>query len=108
MYNGMYATSRKLMKALNCNGYMLTMSTTQFIGFEGTPKTRYSLANAVWNPDTRKYENHELYGTISMVRMVLFLRDMWYSYNGWELPTDNAYWNAVRKEIRLKNEAKKE
>jgi hypothetical protein len=35
-----------------------------------------------------------------MVRITLFLRDMWFEENGWELPTDQEEWNAIREELK--------
>ena len=32
--------------------------------------------------------------------MVLFLRDYWYEFNGWEVPNDNEVWNKVKAEYK--------
>lgn len=93
-------TSKKLVQALNSRGYKLTLSTKQFIGREGQPHNMYSISKAIWDWDNRKYKHSELYSTTSLVRIVLFLRDMWYEENGWELPTDQEKWNEIRKELR--------
>lgn len=96
------AVSKKLIKALNTQGYKLTFNTKQFIGNEGNPHNYYSICNGVWNEDKHKYLNKELYSSASMVRIVLFLRDMWYNENGWELPTDQTLWNKLRIELEAK------
>ena len=93
-------TSKKLVQALNSRGYKLTFSTKQFIGKEGQPHNMYSISKATWDEDKRKYKHDELYSTTSMVRVVLFLRDMWYEENGWALPMDQEQWNRIREEIR--------
>ena len=93
-------TSKKLVQALNSRGYKLTFSTKQFIGKEGQPHNMYSISNATWDDEKKRYKHSELYSTTSMVRVVLFLRDMWYEENGWELPDDQEKWNGIRKELR--------
>ena len=93
-------TSKKLVQALNSRGYHLTFSTKQFIGREGQPHNMYSISKATWDESKWRYRHDELYSTTSMVRVVLFLRDMWYEENGWELPTDQEKWNEIRKELK--------
>jgi hypothetical protein len=69
------------------------------MGREGAPHNMYSINNAWWNAEKGKYSHDELYSTTSMVRITLFLRDMWFKENGWELPTDQEAWNKVREEL---------
>jgi hypothetical protein len=69
------------------------------MGKEGQPHNMYSINKALWNEEKGRYSHEELYSTTSMVRVTLFLRDMWFTANGWELPTDQPAWNAVRKEL---------
>lgn len=90
-------TSRKLCQALNARGDKITFNTKQFMGNEGRVHTYYSINRAVWNPERNKYYHEELYSSSSMVRITLYLRDMWYKVNGWELPTDQEQWNNIRK-----------
>ena len=96
-------TSKKLVQALSSKGHKLTLSTKQFMGKEGRPHNMYSLNLAIWNEEKSRYSHEEIYSTTSMVRMTLFLRDMWFEENGWELPTDQEQWNAIREELREKN-----
>lgn len=103
MANNLMHTSKKLIQALNSRGYMLTFSTKQFMGREGQPHNMYSISKAIWNDEKRKYSHSEIYSTTSMVRVVLFLRDMWYKENDWELPTDQEEWNKIREELESKN-----
>ena len=93
-------TSKKLVQALNSRGQKITFSSKQFIGKEGMPHTMYSVSKAVWDEEKGKYSHSELYSSTSMVRMVLFLRDMWFEENGWELPTDQEQWNKIREDLR--------
>ena len=100
MATNLMQTSKKLIQALNSRGYKLTFSTKQFMGKEGQPHNMYSINKAIWNDEKRRYSHEELYSTTSMVRVTLFLRDMWFQANGWELPTDQASWNSVREELK--------
>lgn len=100
MATNLMQTCKKLIQALNSRGNKLTFSTKQFIGTEGQPHNMYSVSKATWNEEKGKYKHDEIYSTTSMVRMTLFLRDMWYEENGWDLPTDQEQWNELREEIR--------
>jgi hypothetical protein len=100
MATNLMQTSKKLVQALNSRGYKLTLSTKQFIGREGAPHNMYSICMATWNDEKRKYSHEELYSTTSMVRITLYLRDLWYKANGWELPTDQEEWNRIREELQ--------
>ena len=91
----------KLIQALNAKGYDLLYAKKQFMGREGKPHSLYVLSKAEWNPDKGKYDTIDIYKTTSTIRMVLFLRDMWYIENGKELPTDNLIWNGIREQIKL-------
>lgn len=93
-------TSKRLMQAINSRGHKLTLSIKQFIGREGQPHNMYSVNRAFWNEEKGKYIHEELYSTTSMVRITLFLRDMWFELNNWELPTDQEAWNRIREELR--------
>lgn len=103
MATNLMQTSKKLIMALNCRGYKLTLSTKQFIGKEGQPHNMYSISRAMWNEEKHRYSHEEIYSTTSMVRITLFLRDMWFEEKGWELPTDQEAWNRIREELRAKN-----
>ena len=91
----------KLIQALNTRGYDLLYSKKQFMGTEGMPHNLYVLSKGVWNAQKSRFDTVDIYKTTSTVRMVLFLRDMWFVENGKELPTDNEMWNKIREEIQL-------
>lgn len=103
MANNLMRTSKKLTQALNSRGHNITFSIKQFMGTEGRPINMYCLSTATWDEEKRKYMHSELYSSPSMVRIVLFLRDRWFTENGWELPTDQPQWNAIREELRKNN-----
>lgn len=87
---------KKLIQALNSKGEMLMMNKKQFMGREGRPHNVFSVTKAEWDGDKNKYKSIEIYKSTSLIRVALFLRDRWFSINGWELPTDNEMWNRIR------------
>lgn len=96
------ATARKLLMALNCKGCLLTMGCKQFIGKDARPHNYYSVNQATWNSEKDRYDHHELYSSASMIRIVLYLRDLLYILEDKELPTDNEMWNKIRAELEAK------
>ena len=92
----------KLIKALNMHGYMLMYNKKQFMGIEGSPHNLYTITQAKWLPEKNKYGSTEIYKSTSTVRVVLFLRDMWFLEQGLELPTDNEMWNEIREKEKDK------
>ena len=96
-------TAKKLLKALRTKDLRYTMSTKQFFGKEGEPHNYYTISKAEWDEEKCKYAHYEVYSTTSMVRIVLFLRDLWYKANDWELPTDQPLWNSIRAGFKEEN-----
>ena len=96
----MLPTAKKLITALGTKGLRLTLSTKQFIGHEGQPHDMFIISEARWNNEKHKYINNELYSSVSPVRIVLYLRDMWYEVNGWDLPQDQELWNQIREQVK--------
>ena len=72
-------------------------STSQFYSDKSDrPITIYHIKQAYWDEKKQKYLNQELFNSTSQIQIVLYLRDLWYSLNGKELPTDNEQWNELR------------
>lgn len=91
---------KKLQHALNDKGLKILYSTTQFYSEDQQrPVTCYIIKQAVWDEKKHRNLNIELFKSYSQIQIVLFLRDMWYEVNGWEVPTDNDTWNKIKKEI---------
>ena len=94
----------KLQTALNLRGLRLMYSTSQFYSEkQDRPITIYHIKQAVYDESRGKFINQELFKSPSQIQILLYLRDMWYTLNGKELPTDNEQWNAIRDRI-LKGE----
>lgn len=88
----------KLQHAINDKGGRILYQTSQFYSEEKhKPITTYHIRQAI--PQEGKRAKHiELFKSTSQLQIVLFLRDMWYDMNNWELPTDNETWNNIREE----------
>lgn len=46
----------------------------------------------------------KLFQTYSQVQLVLYMRDMWYELNHWEVPTDNKVWEEIKRKYGEKEE----
>lgn len=88
----------KLQRAINDNfGQKILYNKTQFYSEQqDRPVTVYVLKQATWDSEKKRNRNIELFSTTSQIQTVLFLRDLWYELNGWEVPTDNEEWNKAK------------
>ena len=68
------------------------------------PVTKYCIKKAVPDESTGKNRNIDLFSSYSQIQIVLYLRDMWYTLNGWEVPTDNQMWNEIKEKIKAEKE----
>ena len=96
--------ANKLLGALNYEGMDLTYNTKQFKGKEGRVMTMYWIGRNEWDPDKHRWENKELFRSVSLLRVVMYLRDMWYTLQGTPLPTDQVEWNMVRRSLKEKGD----
>ena len=105
MASSMMNASKKLMTALNTkHGYRLMFSYKQFPTKSGEIKTLFIINHAVWDERKAKMVTEEVYVSSSMVRIVLFLRDLWCLANGDPLPEDQPQWNAIRRDLMEKGQ----
>lgn len=93
-------TIYKLRQAIEHKGYRLLFNSTEFYSKEKQrPIAIYHIKEVTYNPETEKDEIKELFASPSHIQIVFFLRDYLFSIDGKELPTDNMYWNEIRKKI---------
>lgn len=91
----------KLQQALNTRGCNILYNTSQFYSFEqNRPVTIYHIKQVKEDVDGR-HTTIELFKSVSQIQILLFLRDMWYSINGWEIPQDNPIWNEKKNKSGL-------
>lgn len=89
----------RLQQALNTKGCKILYSTSQWYSVtQNRPVTVYHIKRSVTNERTGREQPVELYKSASQIRVVLFLRDLWYEVNGWEIPQDNQFWNEHKHE----------
>ena len=85
----------KLQNAINQRGGRVLYEKTQFFSDEqNRPVTIYRVSQAL---PGFKFKKEKLFESTSMIQIVLYLRDLWYTMNGQELPTDNEMWEDVKK-----------
>lgn len=86
----------KLQRALNINGMRIMYSTSQFYSEQqNRPITVYHIKQAVWNSEKERWQNVELFKSTAQLEIVKYLRDLWYTLNGWELPQDEV-WEKIK------------
>ena len=101
---GKYTTTiKKLQKAININfDRKILINKSQFYSDRSDSIVEMIvIKQAVWNKDKQKVVNVKLFESASDVQIVLYLRDLWYRLNGWEIPTDNEMWNEIKKKKEL-------
>ena len=90
---------KKLQKAININfDKRILINKTQFY----SDKTEsiiemIVIKQAVWDEKKQKIVNIKLFESASDIQILLYMRDYWYQLNGWEIPTDNEYWQDVKR-----------
>jgi len=96
---------KKLQKAINEKyGSRILINKTQYYSEKSDrPMELLVVKKAIWNEEKQRYKNVELFSSPSDVQIVLYLRDMWYELNGWEVPTDNEEWNSAKEAYMRKH-----
>ena len=95
---GQTRTIKKLQQALQMEGELLLISTSQFFSREKqTTVTRYHVKKQVQSDEKYKSSQVELFSSCSQIQITLFLRDYYYEIKGYEVPQDNPYWLAAKK-----------
>ena len=94
----------KLQTAINSKGCKILYNKTQFYSDkQDRPVTQYTIRQVFDDPKGKKRaQSIELFKSCSQIQVVLFLRDVWYGLNGWEIPTDNEEWNKAKQKYKEK------
>lgn len=94
---------KKLQTAINARfGARLLVNKTQWYSDKkNMPVTTWIVKKAVYDEKKGRNINIELFKSTSQIQIVLFLRDMWYELNGWEVPDDNKMWNEIKQKQGL-------
>lgn len=87
----------KLQSAINGKGGKIVINRTQFYSEDqDRPITIWVVKKAIWDDRKNRQIYVELFSSVSQIQIVLFLRDLWYEINGWEVPNDNETWNTAK------------
>ena len=91
-------TIKKLQLAINMNcPFRILYTTNQFYSVDKQmPVTKYCLRKASLDYDNHRSDSVEIFSTYSQLQIILYLRDLWYTYNGIPLPTDNELWENIK------------
>lgn len=97
MAAGQTHTIKKLQKALQYEGELILITTTQFFSMEkGTTVTRYHIKKQIQSEDRFKSSQVELFSSCSQIQITLFLRDYYYEVTGQPVPHDNPIWEQAK------------
>jgi len=78
----------RLQVALNSKNMRIIFARSQFYSeVQQRPVTIYKISQS--RPNGNKNLHVELFSTPSQIQVVLFLRNLWYAYNGNEIPPTN-------------------
>ena len=92
----------RLQRALNSRGCNILYSTSQFYSKDqNRPITQYIIKQATYDTEKDKMVNVELFKSFSQIQILLYLRDLWYSINGLEIPQDNPKWNKIKESQKV-------
>ena len=96
-------TIKKLQKAININfDKKILVNKSQFYSDRSEKIIEMIvIKQAVWDAEKHKIVNIKLFESTSDIQIVLYLRDLWYRLNGWEIPTDNKQWEDIKKKKEL-------
>lgn len=84
-------TIKKLQKAINLKfNQKIVVSANQWYSEQANrPITTHIIKQVVWDEDKQKNIYVELFKSTSLLQIGLYLRDMWYTLNGWEIPKND-------------------
>ena len=96
-------TIKKLQLAINMNcPFRILYTTNQFYSVDKQmPVTKYCLRKAELDYDAHRSSSEEIFSTHSQLQIILYLRDLWYTWLGKELPTDNKLWENIKKQDNI-------
>ena len=94
---GQTKTIKKLQQALQFEGELILITTTQFWSVDKHKiVTRYHIKKQVQAENKNKSSQVELFSSCSQIQITLFLRDYYYEVMGYEVPHDNPIWEAAK------------
>lgn len=106
MAGGQTQTIKKLQQALQFEGELILITTSQFWSVDKHKAvTRYHIKKQVQSGDEKnKSTQVELFSACSQIQITLFLRDYYYEIKGYEIPHDNPIWETAKKKYYEEHE----
>ena len=68
---------------------------------EKRPVSLFVVKKSIHDDSTNKERTVELFKTYSQIQLLLYLRDYWYTLNGWEIPY-NKEWEDIKSQYDSK------
>ena len=94
---GQTQTIKKLQRALQFEGELILISTSQFYSVDKHKTvTRYHVKKQIQTDDKNRSTQVELFSSCSQIQITLFLRDYYYEITGQAVPHDNPYWEQCK------------
>ena len=101
-------TIKKLQNAINNNfGSRIVINKTQYYVEKDDKYAEVIIVKQATPQENGRMKYEELFSSGSDIAILLFLRDYWYGLNGWEIPTDNEYWEEQKRKYKVRQENKK-
>ena len=101
-------TIKKLQNAINGTGKLhVTINKQQYYIAEDEKVCELLVVNSATVDKNGKARYTEMFSSASDIAITLFLRDTWYGLNGWEIPTDNEYWEEQKRKYKVRQENRK-
>ena len=102
-------TIKKLQNAINSTGkrHLVINKTQYFVEQDNKIAEVLIVKEATPDAKTGKVTYTEAFSSGSDIAITLFLRDVWYELNGWEIPTDNDYWEEQKRKYAVRQENRK-
>ena len=90
-------TIKKLQQALQFEGELILITTSQFYSMDKHKTvTRYHIKKQIQSDERNKSSQVELFSSCSQIQITLFLRDYYYEVKGYEVPHDNPIWEQAK------------
>lgn len=90
-------TIKKLQQALQFEGELILITTSQFYSMDKHKTvTRYHIKKQIQSGEKFKSSQVELFSSCSQIQITLFLRDYYYEVKGYEVPHDNPIWEQAK------------
>lgn len=101
-------TIKKLQNAINQHSDLhIVVNKTQYYVQDSGKIAEIIIVKKAVVDDKGKTKYEEMFSSGSDIAITLFLRDLWYEINGWEIPRDNEYWEEQKRKYTVRQANRK-